>query len=90
GELAAAVAEARGSGYALVDQELEEGLCSIAVPVRDRAGHVAAAVNVAAHAAQRGADSLREEVLPELRAAAGRIEADLAPARERNPGALPS
>ncbi|MEV2275293.1 IclR family transcriptional regulator C-terminal domain-containing protein [Nocardiopsis sp. NPDC049922] len=89
-ELAAVVDEARRSGYALVDQELEEGLCSIAVPVRDRDGRVVAAVNVAAHAAQRGSDSLREEVLPELREAARRIEADLAAASERNPGALPS
>nr|WP_232832091.1 IclR family transcriptional regulator C-terminal domain-containing protein [Nocardiopsis sp. FIRDI 009] len=88
-DLAAAVEEARRSGYALVDQELEDGLCSIAVPVRDRSGRVVAAVNVAAHAAQRGADSLREEVLPDLREAAGRIEVDLAAASERNPGALP-
>ncbi|MFG2373139.1 IclR family transcriptional regulator C-terminal domain-containing protein [Streptomyces sp. NPDC048504] len=33
-----------------VDEELEKGLRSIAVPVRDRAGRAAAALNVATHA----------------------------------------
>nr|WP_231494156.1 IclR family transcriptional regulator C-terminal domain-containing protein [Nocardiopsis sp. CNT312] len=83
------LAEVRRQGYALVDQELEEGLRSVAVPVRDRDGRVAAAMNVAAHAAHRSLDSLREEVLPELRETARRIEADLAAASERNPSARP-
>ncbi|MFV2194939.1 IclR family transcriptional regulator domain-containing protein [Nocardiopsis sp. LOL_012] len=88
-ELSAHLAEVRRRGYALTDQELEEGLRSIAVPVRDRDGRVAAAMNVAAHAAHRSLDSLREEVLPELRETARRIEADLAAASERNPNARP-
>ena len=69
--------EVRAQGYALVDQELEEGLRSVAVPVRDRTGRVVAAANVALHAARRTVRECVEEILPELRAAAEGIEADL-------------
>lgn len=65
-------------GYALVDQELEEGLRSIAVPVRDPAGSVLAAVNVSMHAGRTSAEQARGVVLPALRTAALAIEADLA------------
>jgi IclR family pca regulon transcriptional regulator len=65
-------------GYALVDQELEEGLRSIAVPVRDPAGTAVAAVNVSLHAARTTAAQARTVVLPLLRAAAAAITADLA------------
>jgi IclR family pca regulon transcriptional regulator len=65
-------------GCALVDQELEEGLRSIAVPVRDPAGRAVAAVNVSMHAARTSAEEARAVVLPVLRAAAARISADLA------------
>lgn len=64
-------------GCALVDQELEEGLRSIAVPVRDPAGRAVAAVNVSMHAARTSAEEARAVVLPVLRAAAARISADL-------------
>ncbi|WP_063771440.1 IclR family transcriptional regulator domain-containing protein [Streptacidiphilus albus] len=65
-------------GFALVDQELEEGLRSLAVPVRDRRGRVVAAVNVSTHAGSGSVEATREALLPALRAAADRIEADLA------------
>src|SRR5689334_959497 len=42
----------RRQGWALVDQELEEGLRSIAAPIRDASGDVVAAVNVSAHASR--------------------------------------
>ncbi|GCB48503.1 IclR family transcriptional regulator C-terminal domain-containing protein [Streptomyces sp. NL15-2K] len=72
-----ALGEARARGYALVDEEWEEGLRSIAVPVRDRTGKVVAAANVALHAARRTAEECVLDVLPELTATAARIEADL-------------
>ncbi|WP_369204022.1 IclR family transcriptional regulator C-terminal domain-containing protein [Streptomyces sp. PU-14G] len=81
-DLTAALEAARRDGHALVDQELEEGLRSLAVPLRDRHGRVVAALNVAAHAAQRTPDELRTAVLPELRSTARRIETDLAAATE--------
>ncbi|TBL37603.1 IclR family transcriptional regulator [Verrucosispora sp. SN26_14.1] len=65
-------------GYALVDQELEEGLRSLAAPVRADDGTVIAAVNVSAHASRGTFDAIRRELLPPLLAAARRIEEDLA------------
>jgi IclR family transcriptional regulator, pca regulon regulatory protein len=65
----------REAGYCVVDQELELGLRSISVPVRDRAGEVVAAVNVSTRAGSR--DVVRD-VLPALRACAVAITADLA------------
>ena len=73
-------------GYALVDQELEEGLRSLAVPVRDRHGRAVAAVNVSTHAGLRSAEQTREELLPALAEAAAGIEADLARVTARNGG----
>ncbi|GAA2978352.1 IclR family transcriptional regulator domain-containing protein [Actinokineospora diospyrosa] len=67
----------RRDGYAVVDEELEIGVRSIAVPVRDRAGAVVAAVNVAMHSERRTMADCVAEVLPQLRAAAAAIEADL-------------
>ncbi|AJT63643.1 Pca regulon regulatory protein [Streptomyces lydicus] len=67
----------RAEGYALVDEELEEGLRSLAVPVHDRTGRVVSAVNVSTHAGRCSPDEAREAVLPALREAAAAIEADL-------------
>jgi IclR family pca regulon transcriptional regulator len=77
-ELKAAVRQAAADGYALVDQELEEGVRSLAVPIRDRAGRVVAAVNVATHVSRATPAGLVRDVLPALREAAARMEADLA------------
>jgi IclR family pca regulon transcriptional regulator len=71
------LAGVREQGYALVDEELEEGLRSIAVPVRDRTGRVVAAVNVAMHTTRRTAQQCVSEVLPELYGTASRIEGEL-------------
>ncbi|AOR33764.1 IclR family transcriptional regulator [Streptomyces fodineus] len=71
------LAEVRAQGYALVDEELEAGLRSIAVPVRDRSGRAVAALNVATHAARRTPDACVREVLPALRTTADRIQRDL-------------
>jgi IclR family pca regulon transcriptional regulator len=75
--LAAVLDHVREAGYALVDGELEEGLRSVAVPVRDRTGKVVAAVNVAMHSSRRTVGQCVSEVLPHLSATAGAIEADL-------------
>jgi IclR family transcriptional regulator, pca regulon regulatory protein len=78
GELLRIVEGVAEGGYALVDQELEEGLRSMAVPVRDPSGAAVAAVNVSMHAARTSAAEARASVLPVLRAAAAAISADLA------------
>jgi IclR family pca regulon transcriptional regulator len=79
-ELRSTIEKTRIDGYALVDQELEEGLRSIAVPVRDGSGDVVAAMNLSTHAARRSVASMRSDLLPALRETAARIEADLAAA----------
>ncbi|MCX4586044.1 IclR family transcriptional regulator C-terminal domain-containing protein [Streptomyces sp. NBC_01481] len=76
-ELEAVLQSVAQEGYALVDEELEEGLRSIAVPVRDLDGKSVAAVNVAMHSSRRTVQQCLAEVLPELRATAAAIEADL-------------
>jgi IclR family pca regulon transcriptional regulator len=69
-EIAAALDRSARDGFALVDQELELGLRSLAVPVRDLGGHVAAALNVSTHASRVPADELVKRCLPPLLAAA--------------------
>jgi len=68
----------REQGWALVDQELEEGLRSIAAPVRDASGRTIAAVNLSAHASRVSAEDVLQTLLPPLLETAQRIEADLA------------
>ncbi|MFF1924055.1 IclR family transcriptional regulator C-terminal domain-containing protein [Streptomyces sp. NPDC058221] len=75
--LGAAIDRVHDDGYALVDEELEVGLRSVSVPLRDRRGAVVAAVNVAMHSSSRSVRECVTDVLPRLRAAADRIEADL-------------
>jgi IclR family pca regulon transcriptional regulator len=67
----------REQGWALVDQELEEGLRSLAAPIRDAEGRVIAAMNVSAHASLRSREQLINDLLPPLLATAHEIEQDL-------------
>jgi IclR family pca regulon transcriptional regulator len=76
-QLRAELDRVRKQGWAMVDQELEVGLRSIAAPVRDRSGRVIAAVNASAHASRRTTAEMKREMLPPLLATAARIEADL-------------
>jgi IclR family pca regulon transcriptional regulator len=65
--------EVRGAGYALNDQELEEGLRSLAVPVRGASGNVLAALNVGVQASRVSAARMIETFLPVLREGAGEL-----------------
>jgi IclR family pca regulon transcriptional regulator len=67
----------RRQGWAAVDQELEEGLRSLAVPIHDAAGTVVAALNVSVHASRGSMTTLRKDFLPLARQAAEAIEGDL-------------
>ena len=77
GELREILHDVRATGYAIVDQELEDGLRSVAVPVHDASSRVIAAMNVSANSHLMSLQELRQEILPQLRQAAGRIEEDL-------------
>lgn len=63
-------------GYCLVDQELEEGVRSLAIPLHSRDGTVVAAMNISAPAIGRAPTKMVEEFLPQLRAAARLVEHD--------------
>ncbi|WP_157248142.1 IclR family transcriptional regulator [Nonomuraea typhae] len=90
-QLRAELDRVRAQGWAMVDQELEEGLRSLAAPIRDATGKVVAAVNVSTHASRTTPDSARRDLLPSLVAAAARVEADLhATGTARFVGRLPS
>ncbi|ADD42008.1 IclR family transcriptional regulator domain-containing protein [Stackebrandtia nassauensis] len=76
-ELRAELDRVREQGFALADQQLEEGLRSMAAPIRDATGAVVAGVNVSAHISRGSGEALHEELLPLLLDAAASIEADL-------------
>ncbi|HKA68322.1 MAG TPA: IclR family transcriptional regulator C-terminal domain-containing protein [Actinomycetes bacterium] len=71
----------REQGWCAIDQELEVGVRSVAVPVRDADGRVVAAVNATAHAARVPLPRLTDDFLPKLVQTAHRIDRDLATLR---------
>jgi IclR family pca regulon transcriptional regulator len=79
------LARVREDGYAAVDQELEEGLRSLAVPIRDAGGVAIAALNVSVHATRGTMAGLRRDVLPLARRAAQAIQDDLGSGPSRVP-----
>jgi IclR family pca regulon transcriptional regulator len=72
------IERARRQGWALVDQELEGGLRSVAAPIRDAGGHVVAAINLSTHASRRTLGAIRRSLLPYVLGTAAAIERDLA------------
>lgn len=58
--------EVRSNGYAIIDEELEVGLRSIAVPVRGASGTVVAALNVGVQSARVSIAQMKEDILPVL------------------------
>jgi IclR family transcriptional regulator, pca regulon regulatory protein len=67
----------RRQGYAIVDQELESGLRSVAAPIRDRRERVVAAINLAVQAARVSVEEIRHSLLGPLLSTAAAIERDL-------------
>ncbi|MET8090707.1 IclR family transcriptional regulator [Micromonospora sp. NPDC005220] len=86
-KLRAVLTKIAAQGYAIVDQELEEGLRSVAAPIHGENGSVIAAVNVSAHASRGSFEMIRRELLPPLLAAAKRIEEDIRGGLSRTPTA---
>lgn len=72
-ELKTVIAGIRQRGWAQVDQELEEGLVSLAAPIRNRGGQVLAAINVSGQANRTSAAEMVERFLPPLLEAAEKI-----------------
>lgn len=71
--LLAKVQQARRQGWCLVNQELEEGLVSIAAPVVDRAGRTIAALNISGQVNRTPARQVQETMVPPLREAAAEV-----------------
>lgn len=67
------IEETRRQGWSIVDQELEVGLRSISVPIRDRAGNVIAALNVCCPSPRVTPEEMRTRMLSELLESAQRI-----------------
>jgi len=65
----AALDVTRAQGYAIVNEELEYGLRSIAVPVVQKNGRVTIALNLSAQAGRISAEEMEERFLPLLRSA---------------------
>jgi IclR family pca regulon transcriptional regulator len=70
------IERAAEQGFATVDQELEEGLRSAAVPIFDAKGETAA-LNISVHASRSDMDDLRDDFLPQVLETARAIEADI-------------
>ena len=68
---------ARKEGYCFVNQELEENLCSVAVPIRNQEGKVLCAINVGMPVGQLKIREIKSDILPVLQEAASRAEAIL-------------
>lgn len=67
------IARARAQGFAAVDQELELGLRTISVPLKNLRGDNVAALNVSVHAARMSMNELQERCLPALLQAQAQI-----------------
>jgi IclR family transcriptional regulator, pca regulon regulatory protein len=65
-------------GFSIVDEELERGLRSIAVPIVDRAGEAIAGLNISTHSTRTTRNEMRDRFLPRLRAVAAQVSASLA------------
>jgi IclR family transcriptional regulator, pca regulon regulatory protein len=72
------VREDRAQGFSIVDEELERGLRSIAVPILDRAGEALAGLNISTHSTRTTRNEMRDRFLPRLRAVAEQVSASLA------------
>lgn len=66
------LADIRSHGYAIVEEELEVGLASVAVPIKNRAGVTVAAMNTSVAVTTQTPADLRE-LVPPLQAAAAEI-----------------
>jgi IclR family pca regulon transcriptional regulator len=72
------LAVVRQQGWALVDQELELGVRSVAAPLRNGTGRVIAAINVSTHAGRTDLGQITTEFVPRLLETARQINAALA------------
>lgn len=63
----------RARGYALVDQELEDGVRSVAAPITGHRGQVMAALNISCHASRTDLSRIRSYFVPRVKETAAKI-----------------
>jgi len=80
-ELIAELEQVKKQGWAMVDQELEVGLRSLAVPIFDFTGCAIAAINIGTQASRWTVSALQKDALPALRNAAQAVCALVAPGK---------
>lgn len=73
-ELQKLLAKTAHDGYALADQEAEQGFRSIAVPVRRFDGRIVAALNIGVRVERAGLPQMRSDFLPHLLRAAEELK----------------
>jgi IclR family pca regulon transcriptional regulator len=78
GALKTEIGQVRRQGYALVSQELELGLCSIAVPIRAGNGRVVAGLNISLRYSDGARELAIKKMLPALRRCQQTIEQAIA------------
>ena len=76
----------REEGLAVNDEELAEGLYSMAAPIRNESGGIVAAINMAVHASMISLEGLVDALGPHLIATADNISARLGYRREDEQG----
>lgn len=77
-KLLSVIRKANTEGYSFVDQELEESLRSLSIPVHNRNGNVVCAINVGMPVGQVESEEIISAYLPVLKQAAKKAELALA------------
>jgi IclR family pca regulon transcriptional regulator len=72
-----AIRRAAEDGYAISDEEIEIGMSAMAVPVKNSAGQIEAAVSVSVYSGRVNIETLQETFLPALRETAARLQRSL-------------
>ncbi|MGM0901230.1 MAG: IclR family transcriptional regulator domain-containing protein [Bacillota bacterium] len=83
-ELKKILVDVQQKGWTIVEQQLEDGLRSIAVPIKNSYGKVIAAINSSVHAGRVSSETLREEFLPLLIDTADKISKAISTSQEVN------
>lgn len=83
GELRATIARARKDEFCIVDQEVEQGLRSLAAPVRDSTGRAVMSVGASCHVSRASMERLSDRFAPAVLRTAGAIADELGSAAPR-------
>ena len=80
-DIASRIAQVQKQGWSLINQELEEGLVSLAAPIKNQTGQTVAAINISGQANRTSAKVMQDSMLPQLLMAAQGISRLLATQR---------